>query len=382
MKTKVWLKNFESGQVLPIVVMGVFAIIALAALMLDGGMLLSHRRTAQAAADAGALAGAKSLCPVSGKSVEERQDEAREVAKEYVEDRNHAEFILLPDDEQFPNDSTIRVETRVSSPAFFARIFDIVGLTASAAAEANCTITGGAAVNLPIAFPCLEKEYDNGKLIGCKNIKPGTLNIIMDSDATGVYCYDEQNNPDSDIICYDVISESSRGWLSLDGGNQFKNCWLDGDCVPPLALIYPRTWLSHLAGLSASDYKLLKDYYDKDLIIPIYDEESEGKPDPCPTGDICRLREGTGHNAYRIIGFAQFTITCIHETGRDQVNLPNGNKGSVCPFRHELCLISGNNIDGSTSLKSIEGIFTEGTVSFGAGDGTLESGLYVVQLTK
>jgi hypothetical protein len=392
MKTKVWFKNLEIGQVLPIVVVSLFALIAMAALMIDGGMLLSHRRSAQAAADAGALSGARSLCPTEDYS----KVDAIAVAQQYV-NQNSAEWIELTHEKQFPDDNTIRVETRVSSQAFFARIFDQVGLTAVAAAEANCTTTGGTAVNMPIAFPCLEKEYDEqDNLIGCKNIKPGVLNIIMDSKDTNVYCYHEQDNPDSEIICDEKTSESSRGWLSLDGGDHgtIPQCWLNGDCQPPLPLIYPPTWLSRLGGLTNSDLSMLKNYYDREFVIPIYDEERENKPDPCPPvdennpnkykDDICILRGGTGHNAYRIIGFAQFTITCIHNTGQDQVKLDGKDVkfGSVCQLRHELSIDPTNDIDGSTSLRSIEGIFTPGTVSFGAGDGKVETGLYVVQLTK
>jgi len=54
--------RLEKGQVIPLVVVMLFAIIGMTALILDGGSVLSNRRTAQAAADAGALAGAKRAC--------------------------------------------------------------------------------------------------------------------------------------------------------------------------------------------------------------------------------------------------------------------------------------------------------------------------------
>jgi hypothetical protein len=248
---------------------------------------------------------------------------------------------------------------------------------------------------MPIAFPCLEKEYDEeGNIIGCTNIVPGVLTIIMDSDATVNYCYHDQNNPDSEIICGNVTSESSRGWLSLDGGEHgtVPTCWLDGDCEPPLPLIYPPTWLSRLGGLTNSDFIMLKNYLDKAFVIPIYDEEHVfGPSDSCPPvdeddpdkykDDICRLRTGGGHNAYRIIGFAEFTLTCVHEAG-DFVVIPGsgGKKGSICPLRNDLMLDPEYDVDHQ--IRSVEGIFTSGTVSFGAGDGKVEAGLYVVQLTK
>jgi uncharacterized membrane protein len=79
-------------------VISTLVMIMMAALMIDGGMLLSHRRTAQAAADAGALAGAESLCPGGG-----GQGQASLAAAEYVA-RNKAdvEGITFPDGSHHP----------------------------------------------------------------------------------------------------------------------------------------------------------------------------------------------------------------------------------------------------------------------------------------
>mgnify|MGYP002682684856 FL=1 len=60
MNTKSFSKT--KGQIIVLFALGLLALIALAALVLDGGMLFLNRRTAQAAADAGALAGARALC--------------------------------------------------------------------------------------------------------------------------------------------------------------------------------------------------------------------------------------------------------------------------------------------------------------------------------
>jgi uncharacterized membrane protein len=148
MKTKLSMNKFEKGQVLPILVISTLVMVMMAALMIDGGMLLSHRRTAQAAADAGALAGAESLCPGGG-----GQGQASMAAAEYVA-RNKADVEGIT----FPDGNTIRVETSVTSQAFFARIFAIFGLTAGAEAEANCSPVSKASV-LPVGFPCYPASY-------------------------------------------------------------------------------------------------------------------------------------------------------------------------------------------------------------------------------
>ena len=61
---KIFQENnkFEKGQVIPLVVVMFFVIIGMVALIVDGGAIMSNRRMAQAAADAGALAGAQRAC--------------------------------------------------------------------------------------------------------------------------------------------------------------------------------------------------------------------------------------------------------------------------------------------------------------------------------
>src|SRR4051812_507919 len=51
----------ESGQILVVFALALFALVALLALVLDGGNVYVQRRTAVTAADAGALAGARAL---------------------------------------------------------------------------------------------------------------------------------------------------------------------------------------------------------------------------------------------------------------------------------------------------------------------------------
>ena len=349
--------HLEKGQVIPILVIGILVTVMMAALLIDGGMVLSHRRTAQAAADAGALAAVKSLCPGSGGT----NADARAVAITFVED-NDAEFINLPDGEQFPEDHTIRVEARAASQAFFSGVFDQMGLTANAAAEANCRLAAGAdgaVLTFPAPFPCLNKVVDeNGDVVSCGNINAGDMAIFMDSDSTRVYCFHPENNPGG-VSCPNPINyNSSRGWMSLDGGPQLKNCWLNASCPAPL--IYPNTWLSRIPGNRTSEYKHLADnYINETFVIGIYDQESAKRPSPCPSGDTCILRNGNGHGAYRIVGFAEFTLTCV------------ARQNQSCPFRSSIGVTGGN---------TVEGFFTT-DFSLGAGGGGT-FGQYIVQLTQ
>jgi hypothetical protein len=404
MKMKFSFLNLEKGQVLPIVVISTLVMIMLAALMIDGGMLLSHRRTAQAAADAGALAGARRLCPGGGGA-----GTATTAATDFVT-RNNAQVVGI----SFPQANTIHVETSVSSQAFFAGIFGQLGLTANAIAEAACTPPSGASV-LPIGFPCYPEDYYIDPITGepipytgpaseneicfirygdeSQDIPWHILNkrmvIVMDTkdvtDGTieNPYCY-----PDGIINCEltdgetmsVLLSDSNRGWLSLDGsGGADSMCEF---IYPGKELIIVRgTWVSGNTGTISSMWTrpdCLKKVVEEKVIIPIFNEWCRGK-DPefdCPLkwriGDIKQLSPGLDLN-YRIESFGVFKITCIDGPG-----------GKNCPYRQHLIttgVIKFDKPNALNSVSSIEGYFLKGIVSDGLGLG-IDTGTYTVTLTK
>lgn len=362
--------HLEKGQVIPILVIGILVTVMMAALLIDGGMVISHRRTAQAAADAGALAAVKSLCPGSGGT----NADARAVATAFVED-NNAEFILLPDEEQFPEDHTIRVEARAASQAFFGGIFDQLGLSANAIAEANCAAAGaeGVVLGLPVAYPCLDAQIEDGEIIGCGNINPGDKVIVMDSDKTYEHCFDPADNPGG-VICTepDKKKNSSRGWLSLTGGN-LDSCWVNGNCSTPPPAISSGTWLRSVTGNRTSFYNnTLKSHVESEstFIVGIYDQETNGRACTCNNGvcvdgdfigEPCILSNGN-QNSYRIVGFAEITLTCV----------ATNHVHDSCPFRASLGITGSNN-------NTVEGKFETNFFTTG-GDGA--SGQYIVQLTQ
>ena len=159
------IQKLETAQILPFVVLTLFVLIAFSALLLDGGMLMSNRRTAQAAADSGALAGARLLC---GQDTAAKRTAARAAAIDYVQ-RNNA----LPEEPTFTVNSKgvveINVETSVTNNAFFAGVFGEPELTAVAEATAACYYPSVVNRVLPIAFyyespPLKASESDCGDL--------------------------------------------------------------------------------------------------------------------------------------------------------------------------------------------------------------------------
>ena len=155
MKKSVYSQKFEQGQIIVIVAVAMVALLALAALIIDGGAILVNRRAAQNAADAGALAGAQVMC-----SSGVRNDTEIEAAiQEYTVDINNASSFTW--DFISPSDAgidglklgEIEVTAEVAHPSFFAKILGEDTLSASATAAAGC-FTYGPSVVLPVAFPC------------------------------------------------------------------------------------------------------------------------------------------------------------------------------------------------------------------------------------
>jgi len=374
MKRIFYFRKYEKGQVIIIVALGLVALIAMAALIVDGAIIMSHRRTAQAAADAAALAGAEYLCPhVYNKGAAEAE------ARNYVALNN----AVVVDPVSFPEENTIHVEASVESSSFFARIFNESVLSANAVAEASCTPLSTGAATLPVVYPCEEEVLPDGSII-CKkkyynedyddqwNMENRNFTIIHDSESQLPYC------ETAGVDCIDVVSAGAKGWVALDeNSNKIDmNDWVSGAVKPPV--ISTGFWLTSFEGVSNAWYIFLKDYEGQQFLVPIYDAHCEfTKPsDQCPglflTGDNDDLTEGfgVGQDSYRIAGFGLFKITCVHEKQAD-----------ACPYRAHLGDIGFDDLIGNSKIKTIEGYFIEGTYPTGGGDGA-DAGLYTVNLRR
>jgi hypothetical protein len=277
MKKLLNVKKMELGQVIPLIVLMMLVIIAMVGLILDGGSIMSNRRTAQASADAGAMAGAKELCYPTGL-------EPLVVAEKYayLNGAENANAVL--------ENGRIRVITTVINDSFFAKIFDQNTLSASAEAIAGCIPPSGQYV-LPLTWSCrpnisgdddddvtspfdedfdcqvmtLDWEYiepfikqgpgttfpidevqyqihsDKTSIVKVSNGEPPPhIYIIMDTEKTGnsendytckeeyeeEHCIVPDPKPDGydsaircDLDCdgkYDIETGGNRGWLDLD----------------------------------------------------------------------------------------------------------------------------------------------------------------------
>lgn len=383
--------QIEKAQVLPIVVIGVIVMIAFAALIIDGGAVMLNRRTAQAAADAGALAGARSAC---------LKLDAEAVAEEYARTNGATTATATV------SGKTVTVIAAVDHPSFFAKIFNQDSDFASAKAVAGCYPMGAAQV-LPLAWSCRNAVGETPNLQSCDvnlldwttEMQPLITGYINGAPASTVDIHDYDQNPvsikmdfstkiidkymyvimddlkleediecanptilpipqgyldcdlDNDLVNDILGNQGDRGWLDLDGslenardddtGNGAKTLrnWIHGIGVPTLAT---HTWLGGQTGVAASIFKAVNDVKGEVALVPIFDALCDVNPEDklsCIedvhtmegyTGaDVRPVKTSPGaQNYFHIIRFSAFYIACVDEGGG--ANKCPGAKQFIC----------------------------------------------------
>ena len=365
--------KLEKAQILPIVVIGVIVIIALAALIIDGGSLMLNRRTAQAAADAGAMAGARELCYPTGA-------DPLVVAKNYALVQNEATNATAE-----LVDGGVKVVASVQNDSFFAKIFNENFLKADAEALAKCIPPKGNYV-MPIAWSCRPPvgvgPFDPE--LGCKmqalswpdlleplvenevstieiphnsglyqmsgddivnvetGIPPKQIYIVMDKLAAGVetLCKEDLSIDDplylTAIKCdldgdgkNDIEGAGNRGWLDLNNGGGGASAMRDWVKNGLNFVIDQHTWLAGQTGTVTPVYEDIKEYRQGTIVlIPVFnsicddtdpiantvcmDDAHEDPPwPPLPaTGDIDE--NGGQKPKFHVIAFDPFYISCVH----------------------------------------------------------------------
>ncbi len=382
-------EKFEIGQTLPFIVLMLFVIIGMVALVLDGGSVMANRRTAQVAADAGAMAGANRAC--SG------YYDAATVAEAYAVN-NGATLASVA-----INGSTVTVETTVENPSFFAKIFGRETLTAVADATAGCYPLQGAGTVMPVAWSCRPTVsgagFDEGKDCQINSLDwdalleplvsgevssisipgndglfemdgdeivntvtgdpPAQIYILMDEDKTvdDVTCIEDNPTYPGALVCdHDGDGQSdfrfggARGWLYLEGKLKPQDALADGMD----GTLTPAIWLPSDNGNMTVAFVAAQDYVVGEVVlVPVYDTLCEGKYNAgnqtigsCSTaGD--NVNPGSGDQKYyRVVTFAPFYVTCVHAKPSDPIC-------SGLELADEL-----NNLN-TNKARTIEGFFLE-----------------------
>ena len=275
-------RNRESGQVLPMVALFLVGLVAMLALIVDGGNLYLQRRAMQNAADAGAIAGARILA-LNGTPAE-----AQAAAQEYAVQRNQANSC-----ESAINGFLITVTTHQNIPMTFARIVGMHQASVSAQASATFKPVREASGLAPLAIQNFNYQYDE------------TYTIWDDT---------EDRDPETGDI-----SGGYRGWLNLEcvypmscgdgGANQLKEWMRHG--YP--GVVEQDAWIRGSSGTKAS--VLQQASVGQLLLIAVYDSIQQLYP---------------GKSYYHVKKFAAFKITAVHFTGNPK-GIEGQFKGYVIP---------------------------------------------------
>lgn len=401
------------GQIIPLFVIFLPVVIALVALILDGGMTMVNRRQAQAAADAGALAGAKELCKHSTNAT------VISTAINYATVRNTASTASAT-----IVNGQVDVNAHVVTDSFFSRVFGQNKLDAQAEASAGC-FQPASGYTLPVAWSCkapiggsdstdcqlfmLDWATEMKPLIDLNNggTTPvaihdyGTVNapwkfdknyltkylyIIVDSNKIPVDinpCLSAGGSINCDINgdgIDDIITGGNKSWLDLNGGgggaSQLKN-WVNGIGVPEITI---HSWLGGQQGNDTTVYKAVEGLTNPLVLIPVFNGYCTQNPDAMP---ICELTLHDpippeekviavgGNSAYfHIIGISAFYVTCVDDGGAEKCP---GGKAFVAA-----------NPALKNSVKTIEGYFVSNPPidSGGSGTGGVDVGVHIISLTK
>ena len=400
-------RKVEAGQILPIVAIGMFAIIGLAAILLDGGVLMANRRSAQAAADAGALAGARLSCKEASPAA------IIEAARIYAVDLNKADPSTTAS-----YDSTTGLVTVVAQKeqtSWFARIFGEDTLSAGASASAGCFYPSIADHVLPIAFyyesppvnadsaicspgnPCALVNWNFDvlmtTLIGTPETSLPLDNIYIVAETTKV-C---EKSVSGTIVCSEMKPNASGGnrvWIDLSEladvsnlkkviGDGLDNplhtpAWINGQ-TGVNAAVYDGTIFSNLAAIAGYE-----SYPARLIYVPLFDRY-------CPIGRTCESNPevydylvNENQDAYRLVGFAPFVITCVTKNDKCEFGNcipantgPNDTNKAICPGFLAA--------DPTTYLdkRAIEGYFVDGLPAGMDtwGTGGVDAGIYIISLS-
>jgi hypothetical protein len=388
-----WSKHAR-GQSLVIFALALFGMLALLALVLDGGLMYSHRRTAQTAADAAALAGATELC------LTEDASEAYLAATSYAT-RNDATMTSFTYDLE---NRQVWVNTNITFDTFFAHLLNQPQIPVPAEASAGCANPGIGQGLLPVAWSCRwsieggggggdpacidqtltveEVDYRLAHPLPGLNVYP-ELYILMDSEDLDedILC-----QPDGPVLCDldgdgedDLLAGGDRSWMDLDGGgggSSELSDWVLNGYTPEIEV---HTWIGGQTGVTNSVFQAVDDRRRTNPIVavPVFDQYCQDYPFTTPecqpfihADDNIIESGGASTTYYHVIAFAAFYITCVDAPG-----VPGGHG---CPGHNRaVSLGSIRNND-----KTIEGYFLRGYIPGLSGDGGAETGVYNILLRR
>ncbi len=380
----------NGGQAIAILAIAAAALLAMVALIVDGGIAFAQQRTTQNAADAASEAGAVVLMqklagvvPLkTGTDVNNAvQSSAASngvttpvqacytdldgaplntdgtLAADCLSAAQVGAGLPIPPCTSCPGLTAAGVQVSGSRPfgTFFAGIVGLNGFSASATATAKSGyVTGYAGPLIPVTFPAFATGCD------------GSGNAIPSSVAWPV---GDKDNPIAIPLCKD--SQGNVGWLdwtpTAGGASELADAIIPPPGNPP---IFTPHWyyITATGNINSGLVQTAMEYWiGTDILLPIFDETCDGTPAnivPNQPGRVSDCVDGGGdlgghgsNNWYFLVGLAAFHL--------EQVFV-NGGDGGLCNAYYPALVEGGN---GGTSCLIGYFVGPEHAVSLGASVG-------------
>jgi len=417
---------FEKGQSIILIALVFLALVAMLALVLDGGNIYVQRRAAQVAADAGALAGARHLCGDDPDFSRATSD-----AITYAEEENPPNMGEISAAISFP-DGNIQVDTTIVFDPFFAQVIGFNDLNTSATAVAGCESPSTGRI-MPLTWTCPpppppsetplpgeegEEQFCFYDFLDCDpDVETCELPLYVFMNWDNRVCINPPNSLgqpewiEGDVDCdWDndgtddaFVGSSNRGWLNLNDGENSSDIDLRNKvrdaCENDISSVHisSHTWVPGQSGAGPPVYDAVQQFcIDKEIIVPVFDypcgkQTNDPRADcnfpspPHPTDDYIIARGAADY--FHIIGFASFTITCVHSGPQDRVvdavTFPGGEveDGSICEGRNTLQLQNPDQF-GPSDPMTIEGYLSFQISPNVGGSGGVDTGTYIIYLLE
>lgn len=349
----------DRGQIVVVFALGLVAIIAMIALVVEAGNVFAQQRIAQNGSDSAATAGAIVVAEaMSGKprtdhevfdaveSAANSNDLATYTA-EYTDDTGNLIGVTVQDITQpVPTDARgVEVVGDRTVGTSFARVLGITSLTASAkstvvagALSGQCVEDQDGCTLLPVAFPVQVFECDShgallpGPWIGAPppgaNPSDPYWKIVGAEDLPGSTTY-PNGNPGTEAIlplCKSAGGSGAFGWLDLSP--TIPN--LAGEITGPLDVtVNLPDWFQTQTGNANSVEDELLAYWHKPVLIPLYNQAC--RVDPTDTGTCPDYGvDPVGNNTWYYV--QQLGVFYIDEVLVQGSNIDECSKGPGTPL--------------------------------------------------
>jgi len=321
-----------SGQVLPIAVVALLAMLGIAALVIDGGNAWAQQRITQNGADAASEAGAVVLAQALGGATKNDAAVLAAISASaatngivlgvnYYTDyqgnllTNAVVVGAAPGGAIPPNAQGVKASGSKSFSTFLARIAGVTTLGVGATATTVAGRLTGTAANvlLPVTFPVVGVTC-NGQ--NREELGSSYWPVIDPADAS-------PTNESIVPLC-STTNSGSVGWLDFGCGN------LPNQIAHPCNVSFDiPTWIKTTTGNNNSVQNEMDKYDGQVIYMPLFDGTCRTAPPGTGVGD-CTTGEGVGNNTYyHIPWFVGFKLDHSYIQGNNS-GVCGGNGATGC----------------------------------------------------